>query len=331
MSTKELKREMARLVSYKKRDENRYSTFDGEQSYNSSENLTDGNRIRLLPKQKTKLKKMKNKKATMTTKNTSKMSETMPTISASIEMHRNKIAKSRIENASSSDITRARRRSAIQSHRTQSRFNCCFTSKFCSRKCNWRCNQSSNSGGSNVDGCCCFSWWKWCCKWKCCSRICCGCIDYDDSENDDDDIDAKFEQYKYEMRLNELNGEREREREQPNGIRNDAQETSLQSNSYRIESPTTSNHSKNPIMNDGNAINECVATTTNGKTSKPASIIFRYRKYWNWNDSLRSNSDKFLETLEYDMDGEQSWKRTNNKHQRTDASDPTKGYTGFAR
>lgn len=24
---------------------------------------------------------------------------------------------------------------------------------------------------------------------------------------------------------------------------------------------------------------------------------------WNWNDSLRSNSDKFLETLEHDLDG----------------------------
>lgn len=29
------------------------------------------------------------------------------------------------------------------------------------------------------------------------------------------------------------------------------------------------------------------------------------KKYcnWNWNDSLRSNSDKFLETLEHDLDG----------------------------
>lgn len=48
--------------------------------------------------------------------------------------------------------------------------------------------------------------------------------------------------------------------------------------------------------------------------SPTKSKRFRYRKYWNWNDSLRSNSDKFLETLEYDMDGENSLKR--NQHTR---------------
>lgn len=33
-------------------------------------------------------------------------------------------------------------------------------------------------------------------------------------------------------------------------------------------------------------------------------------KKWNWDDSLRSNSDKFLETLEYDgVDGDKSLKR----------------------
>lgn len=37
------------------------------------------------------------------------------------------------------------------------------------------------------------------------------------------------------------------------------------------------------------------------------------RKYWNWNDSLRSNSDRFLETLEYDMEGERSLKRNYGK------------------
>lgn len=30
------------------------------------------------------------------------------------------------------------------------------------------------------------------------------------------------------------------------------------------------------------------------------------RPLWNWDDSLRSNSDKFLETLEYDVDGQKS-------------------------
>lgn len=34
------------------------------------------------------------------------------------------------------------------------------------------------------------------------------------------------------------------------------------------------------------------------------------RRYWNWNDSLRSNKDTFLETLEYDLEGERSLKRS---------------------
>lgn len=127
------------------------------------------------------------------------------------------------------------------------------------------------------------------------------------------------------MRLNELKREHSEQDIEHSDIANESQETSLQSNSYRIESPTTSTSCTN-----GNTIHESATATTNinGKTSKPTtSIIFRYRKYWNWNDSLRSNSDKFLETLEYDMDGEQSLQRTNNKHPRTDASVRTKGYT----
>ncbi len=43
-------------------------------------------------------------------------------------------------------------------------------------------------------------------------------------------------------------------------------------------------------------------------------------KYWNWNDSLRSNSDKFLETLEYDLDGDRSLKK--NRSNRTASKIP---------
>lgn len=276
---------MARLVSYKARDENRYSTFGGEVRNNSNENLTETYRARLLPKKKTKLK---SKKTNTTNK---KQPETMPTISASIEQHRNKIAQSRTINASS-DITRGRRRN--RSPETSSRFKCCFNSKCCTQDDNWRCN-------------------KWCCCWsKCCARFCCGCINYDDSENDDDDdIDAKVEQYKYEMRLKEL-------KRGDTDVVNQSQETNFQSNSYRLatNTPKTLHSNENAINDNGK-----IATAT-----KPTSIIFRYRKYWNWNDSLRSNSDKFLETLEYDMDGEQSWKRTNN---RTDASVQIKGFLLF--
>lgn len=332
---------MARLVSYKTRDGNRYSTFGGGTNYKSSENLTKSNRIRLLPKTKIKAK------------NKSKM-PTVPTIAASIEMHQNKIAQSRPTNVSSGgsnnggNISQGIRRRPIN-QRSQSKSNCCFNSNFFTRKCNWPCNQS--------DSCCCIKcwrtmfycccWWKWCCRRKFWARICCGrCIDYDDCKNDDDDdedIDAKFEQYKYEMRLTEL------KRERCDTV-NEEQETSLQSNSYRTEflpltpslptlvhSSNTINDHKTSMAHDGNAIRDA---TTNGKissssspslTTKNPSRIFRYRKYWNWNDSLRSNSDKFLETLEYDTDGEQSLKRANNKHKRTDVSAQTKGYTGFAR
>lgn len=300
---------MARLVSYKSRSEDRYSTFGGEVSYNSSENLTECNRIRLLPKKKSKLKKTHDKNKL------SKIPETMPTISSSIEMHRNNITQSRAINGSSDGITRARRRPLNRSHRTQSRLN----RNGSSRNCNWRCNQSC----LNWMGCCC--WWKWCCRRKCCSRICCGCIDYDDSENDDDDIDAKFEQYKNEMRLSELKNQHNATgtgmgTSTGNDNDDDAQETCFQSCSYRIEASTTFNDHKNPITSDGNAIND----NSNGKTSKTTTKLFR--NIWSWNDSLRSNSDKFLETLEYDMDNEHSLKRANNKHKRTDASARTKGY-----
>lgn len=344
---------MARLVNYKTRDENRYSTFDGEPSYTSRENLTDSNRIRLLSKQKTKLQKLKTKMAKNGNKNSNKIpEETIPTISASIEMHRNKIAQSRAINASSAEVTRGRRRPATQSRHKAGSFN----SKFNTRQCNWRSNQQQQqqqrhhddeyeeptNRGKRCCASCCFClcprcWWEWCCKRKCCARICCGCIDYVDSENDDDDdIDAKFEQYKQEIRLNEL----KRDRSGGGGggdTANEMQETSLQSSSYRIElSPsstatsTTISHDdhRNPITNnEGNAINAAEATSSFDKTSKSPSIISRYRRYWSWNDSLRSNSDKFLETLEYDMDGEQSLKRTNNKHDQTDASARAKGCT----
>lgn len=338
-----MRNEMARLVNYRTRDENRYSTFDGEPSYNSRENLTDSNRIRLLSKQKKKLQKIKTKMAKNGNKHSKMPAETIPTISASIEMHRNKIAQSQTVNASSGEITRGRRRPATQSRHNAGSFN----STFNTRKYNWRSNQQQQQFEEDEEerasrdkyccASCCFC--CWCPRWwlKCCARICCGCINYEDSENEDDDIDAKFEQYKQEIRLNELKRERKRNDGAVADDGDEMQETSLQSNSYRIElspSSTATNtiisydDQQNPITNEGNVINAAEASTSSpDKTSKSTSIISRYRRYWSWNDSLRSNSDKFLETLEYDMDGEQSLKRTNSKQDRTDASARTKGCT----
>lgn len=55
-------------------------------------------------------------------------------------------------------------------------------------------------------------------------------------------------------------------------------------------------------------VNNLSSEKAKNKTSKKLSS-----KYWNWNDSLRSNSDRFLETLEYDLDGDRSLKKKSNR------------------
>lgn len=55
-------------------------------------------------------------------------------------------------------------------------------------------------------------------------------------------------------------------------------------------------------------VNNFNSEKAKSKTSKKLSS-----KYWNWNDSLRSNSDRFLETLEYDLDGDRSLKKKSNR------------------
>lgn len=106
----------------------------------------------------------------------------------------------------------------------------------------------------------------------CCTRKRCACHSTD---NDDEevDVDAYFESYKNEMRLKERTSQLEAKQKSENAYR-----------------------SSLPPPNNGKA------------ESTPCPSATRHQ-YWNWNDSLRSNSDKFLETLEYDMDGEQSLKR----------------------
>lgn len=52
--------------------------------------------------------------------------------------------------------------------------------------------------------------------------------------------------------------------------------------------------------------NETTQTVTIVKTETQPKPI----KPWDWDDSLRSNSDRFLETLEYDtVDGNKSWRK----------------------
>lgn len=219
---------MARLVSYKARDDNRYSTFGNENECNSSENLTEQRKkIKIILSKKGKKKNKTNLVKTSTKSVPSAMSST---------------SRKSTVNAS---------RQGAQSGRQQS------TEK--KSKC------SCSAVGRCFDYlCCCF----------CCTNKRCKLTRWMTGQNvdEEDDIDAYFESYKNEMKLKE-NQQLEMK------TRND--------NAY--QSPFTS--------------------TSNGKNESMTLPNATRRKYWNWNDSLKSNSDKFLETLEYDMDGEESLKR----------------------
>lgn len=308
---------MARLVNYKSKDGNRYSTFDDEKCYNSSENLTESNRIHILPKKKSKSKdktskiNVKNSKKGQKQEQTSELPTPIP-ISTTMENHRNRIIQSQNETISTTlndYITHGKRRHPI----TKSKLICCFGNKYFSACC--RCNWQRMN---------CFSAQCLCCSmvsWSGCRRKCTCCNDSDNEA--EDDIDATFERYKYEMRLKELSCETSE-----NDMETFAMPIeTVQLNFKRIEIPLKSNERNNPnnkkqITTEANLINE----QTSPKATKNDGKKSRYRKYWNWNDSWRSNSDKFLETLEYDMDGEQSLKRTTNKQKQTDARVcPTKG------
>lgn len=299
MKKKEPTTIMARLVNYMSKDGNRYSTFDGETSYNSNENLTESNRIHILPKKKTKSKDKKSKINGKNSKKGQTVEVPTPTsISTTMENHRNRIIQKQNETISTTSngyITHGSRRHPI----TKSKLSRCFGKKSFGAGC--RCNWQRMNCFSAQCLCC------WMISWSSCRQKCTCCNDSDNEA--EDDIDATFERYKYEMSLKELSCE--------------TSETELipietvQLNFKRIEMPLKSKegNNTNQITTKVNVINEQTsprATKNDGKES-------RYRKYWNWNDSWRSNSDKFLETLEYDMDGEQSLKRTNNRKKQTDA------------
>lgn len=78
------------------------------------------------------------------------------------------------------------------------------------------------------------------------------------------------------------------------------------SNEDVIDIKTISCTSSDIHMSEIN-VNNFNSEKTKSKTSKKLS------SRWNWNDSLRSNSDRFLETLEYDLDGDRSLKKKSNR------------------
>lgn len=121
-----------------------------------------------------------------------------------------------------------------------------------------------------------------------CFGICC-CSAQDDEQK-------SYSEYKCEIQLNEVN--------------------TAASARYRAhESPVfKSGGINNRINNVKVACNE-PPEVHSLSTSSPHSMKRNdpkkpKRRYWNWNDSLRSNKDTFLETLEYDLEGERSLKRS---------------------
>lgn len=275
---------MARLVSYKARDENRYSTFGGEVECNSSENLTETNRIKLMFKTKSSSASTSNgisqvKKKTPI-KSSKKCRKSMP---SSQRVTISTIASSSPSALVSNGGTSTTMQKSWQSSRvSKSKFNCCsFWPIQCARKrnCTWR------------QFCCCCSRTVGC---FCCSR----CRD-NVADDDDDDIDAKFEQYKREMNMHSA----------ASGDGDDGGAMGHDNNALQVPEIIFSTDQIVTFHTSGSK-KEVVEPMPSPTKSKR----FRYRKYWNWNDSLRSNSDKFLETLEYDMDGENSLQR--NQHMR---------------
>lgn len=317
---------MARLVSYKARDENRYSTFGGEVECNSSENLTETNRIKLLFKTKSPstrsngtvdgtntstattadANQVKKKKFSM--KSSKKCGKSMPSSSAAAAaasaqrvtvstiasqplpsvyvVNRNRpMANSEPASTTSPRLptrTKKRWQSTKTSKSFKSKFNCCsFATRQCTRKrnCTWRLL------------CCC-----------CCSGLCKRNSTDDDDDDDDDDIDAKFEEYKRQMKLTQSDGDVSSSHDASGCFDNNVL--------HGPEITFSTDHVVSFHVNggdDGSGKMEEMIVEPAPSPSK--SKRFRYRKYWNWNDSLRSNSDKFLETLEYDMDGENSLQR----------------------
>lgn len=306
---------MARLVNFKPKDGNRYSAFDGEASYNSSDNLTECNQIHILPMKKSKFKEKKKSKIKVKTNSkkgqrqeptieVSTLTQTPISIASTIENHRNQIIQKQNETIST------RRCHPI----TMSKLSGCFGNKKFSGCC--RCNWQRMNCFSVQCMCC------WLFSWLGCRRKCTCCNDSDNEA--EDDIDATFERYKLEMGLKELSCETsENDMERCAIMPTEIMPTE---NFKRIEMPLESNEennttnnciNKNQIKTEANVV--IINEPATSKVTKNDGKKSRYRKYWNWNDSWSSNSDKFLQTLEYDMDGETSLKRTNNKQKSTNA------------
>lgn len=232
---------MARLVSYKKKDENRYTHFDNDDSQENFSSSSNANNLRfnLLKKPKT-----------------------------------------------------------IKKH---SKAVYIFCQYFCCIKLMRACCCCSSSSSSSWCGTCHHRLFCTCCG-SCgdCLRDCidvywCGNgIEGVVVDRHEDDIDGKFARAKYEMHLREINNV------MPSS--SSIASTSMRNNSqYKTHNESSTGNNNN---NSNNNIGNSTACNVDNLTK------YYYRNAWSWDDSLRSNSDRFLETLEFDtVDGTRSWKR----------------------
>lgn len=267
------KSRMARLVSYRTKDENLYCSFGNEIDCNSSENLTERNRIRIFAKSGNK-------------------SKSKP-----------KISEKSKKNVKALKSKYGKKQSTATDSSVSNMVNCA-SSSIGSRQCAQstaaisKKNRPTTNVSASIESkrkCCCSSFgdcWRRLC---CCGSLRCCCCRSNVSGYDDDDIDACFERYKIEMRLSELR--------QGNNDDQSSESCALD-NAIRPEMKISSDRFDGSVRN-------CRAETL--PSTAPTQSKQMHKK-WNWNDSLRSNSDRFLETLEYEIDGDQSLKRNQQRH-----------------
>lgn len=149
--------------------------------------------------------------------------------------------------------------------------------------------------------------WRWCCLPCCCCDRRIGSYPYDSEE--DDDIDGKFAAYIYEMQQRDMVAFPTASADPTPTIAT----TQLQSMPTKALATTKQAHS---LMKTTERVIELGSAPVVGACNvtplmPPTAFVYRRRssnggllklkpRAWTWDDSLRSNSDRFLETLEED-------------------------------
>lgn len=140
----------------------------------------------------------------------------------------------------------------------------------------WRTGGAA-SGKSKL-GCC---WWRsWCRRGQHSS------YPYDSEEEEDDDIDAKVAAYVLEMKQRE------------------AESSSKQSEQSVAETalidPNQEPDQQQQVVAQAAGVQR---SSSGGNIRQQPQPQLQQQRAWTWDDSLRSNSDRFLETLEQDLPG----------------------------